>query len=80
MLAGFAKFCVGRNEEAVVLLRRSIEANRNYPLAHFVFAATLAHLGRLEEARTAVQLGLCSIRPSRSHVTVPERRATMRPY
>jgi TolB-like protein/Flp pilus assembly protein TadD len=57
-MAGFAKFCVGKDEEAVVLLRRSIEANRNYPLAHFVFAATLAHLGRLDEARAAVQAGL----------------------
>jgi TolB-like protein len=58
MLAGFAKVCVGKDEEAVVLLRRSIEANRNYPLAHFVFAATLVHLGRLDEARAAVQAGL----------------------
>ena len=42
----------------VVLLRRSIEANRNYPLAHFLFAATLVHLGRLDEARAAMQAGL----------------------
>jgi tetratricopeptide (TPR) repeat protein len=63
MMAGFAKFYVGREEEAVVLLRRSVEANRNHPLAHFAFAAALAHLGRLDEARAAVQAGL-ALNPS----------------
>jgi hypothetical protein len=37
---------------------RSIETNRNYPLAHFCLAAALAHVGRHDEARAATQAGL----------------------
>jgi Flp pilus assembly protein TadD len=57
-IAGTAKFLLGRDEEAVVLFRRSIETNRNNPLAYFCLAAALAHLGRHNEARAAVQAGL----------------------
>src|SRR5215831_6471344 len=35
-----------------------LDANRNYSLAHFHLAATLARLGELSEARAAVQAGL----------------------
>ena len=38
--------------------RRSIEANRNFPLAHFELATALAQLGRQDEARSAVKAGL----------------------
>ena len=55
---GIAKSQLGQWEQAVAWLRRSIEANRNYPLAHFVFGAALAQVGRLEEARSAVKTGL----------------------
>jgi tetratricopeptide (TPR) repeat protein len=58
IVAGGTKLALGRDDEAVVQLRQSIEANRNLPLAHFFLAAALAHLGRLDEARTAVQAGL----------------------
>ena len=58
MFAGLAKFQLGREEEAVVWLRRSIDANRNYPSSHFILAAALAHLGRLPEARSEAQAGL----------------------
>jgi tetratricopeptide (TPR) repeat protein len=58
MYAGFAKLLLGADEEAVARLRRSVEMNRNFPLAHFYLAAALAHLGRLDEARFAVQAGL----------------------
>jgi TolB-like protein/Flp pilus assembly protein TadD len=57
-LAGGAKLVLGRDQEAVPWLRRSIEANRNYPLAHFYLATALVHLDRLEEARASVQTGL----------------------
>ena len=57
-IAGYAKFLVGSDEEAVALLRRSIETNRNNPLVHFQLAAALAHLGQLIEARAATQAGL----------------------
>jgi TolB-like protein/class 3 adenylate cyclase len=56
--AGLAKMVLGADAEAVSWLRRSLEANRNYPLAHFQLAAALALLGSLEEARDAVRAGL----------------------
>jgi TolB-like protein/class 3 adenylate cyclase/Tfp pilus assembly protein PilF len=56
--AGLAKLHLGADAEAVVWLRRCLEANRNYPIAHFLLAAALALLGSLEEARAAVRAGL----------------------
>jgi tetratricopeptide (TPR) repeat protein len=56
--AGHAKLYLGRDEEAVGWYRRSIESNRNFPLAHFFLAAALAQLGRMSEARTATEAGL----------------------
>lgn len=56
--AGVAKLHLGGDEEAVAWLRRSIEANRNFPSAHFHFAAALGQLGRLEEAGQAARAGI----------------------
>jgi TolB-like protein/class 3 adenylate cyclase len=56
--AGFTKMVLGADAEAVAWLRRCLEANRNYPIAHFQLAAALALLGSLEEARAAVRAGL----------------------
>jgi TolB-like protein len=58
MLVGIAKAQVDAYEEAVVWLRRSIDANRNMPYTHFHLAAALALLGRMDEARAAAQAGL----------------------
>ena len=55
---GVAKLQLGADAEAVAWLRRSIEANRNFPLAHFYLAAALALLGALDEARAAAKAGL----------------------
>jgi TolB-like protein/Tfp pilus assembly protein PilF len=55
---GFAKVNLGRDAEAVVWLRRGLDANRNYSNAHFHLAAALARLGELDEARTSVKAGL----------------------
>jgi TolB-like protein len=55
---GFSKLQLNANAEAVTWFRRSIEANRNHPFAHFALAAALAQLGCLDEARAAVQAGL----------------------
>src|SRR5579859_7573214 len=55
---GMARQTLGDDAGAVAWLRRSLEANRNYPLAHFQLAAALAQLGSLEEARAAVKAGL----------------------
>ena len=62
-IVGCAKLWQGADAEAVVWLRRSIEANRNYALAHFQLAAALAYLSELDEARAAVQAGL-ALQPS----------------
>jgi hypothetical protein len=58
LIVGFAKFQLGKDAEAASWLLRSIEANRNYPIAHTSLAAALALLGSLDQARTAAQTGL----------------------
>ena len=58
MFVGVAKLCLSRDEEAVEWLHRSVESNRNIPVAHFHLAAALAQLGRLDEAGAAVAAGL----------------------
>jgi TolB-like protein/class 3 adenylate cyclase len=60
---GIAKNHLGDCEQAVLWCRRAIEANRNYPEAHFHLAAALARLGRLDEARSAARSGL-ALNPS----------------
>jgi tetratricopeptide (TPR) repeat protein len=55
---GLAKLWQGADAEGVVWLRRSLEANRNYPSAHFYLAAALALVGELDGARTTAQAGL----------------------
>jgi TolB-like protein len=58
LFVGIAKAQLGADAEAVNWLRRSIEANRNFPLAHFHLAEALALLGQLDDARAAAQAGL----------------------
>jgi TolB-like protein/Flp pilus assembly protein TadD len=55
---GLAKAQLGADAEAVVWLRRSLDANRNYSVTYFDLAATLARVGKLAEARAAVNAGL----------------------
>jgi TolB-like protein/class 3 adenylate cyclase len=55
--AGAAKRHLGLWEEAIACFRRSIESNRNFPLAHFELATALTQLGRQDEARSAVKAG-----------------------
>jgi TolB-like protein/Tfp pilus assembly protein PilF len=63
MYGGLAAFLLGADAEAIDWLRRSLEANRNYPLAQFFLAAALAQVGGLGEARASVQRGL-ALNPS----------------
>jgi len=58
MFAGLAKLYLGKEEETVAWMRRSIEANRSFPSSHFILAAALARLGRLPEARSEARAGL----------------------
>ena len=53
-----AKIQLGADAEAVDWLRRSIEANRNFPLTHFQLAGALSLVGALDEARAAAKAGL----------------------
>ncbi|MCP1768360.1 Flp pilus assembly protein TadD [Bradyrhizobium sp. JR7.2] len=55
---GVAKLQLGSDVEAVSWLRRSTEANRNFPLAHVLLAAALSLTGALDEARAAARSGL----------------------
>jgi TolB-like protein len=57
-MVGLAKLHLGSYEQAVAWFRRSKEANRNYGSAYFNLAASLAQLGRLDEANSAVKAGL----------------------
>jgi tetratricopeptide (TPR) repeat protein len=58
MYAGVAKLWRGADGEAVAWLRRSVEANRSFPLAHFYLAAALAYLGEPGEASAAARAGV----------------------
>ena len=55
---GDAKLVLGDDKEAVVWYRRSIEANRNYPIARFHCAAALALSGQVEASRVESRAGL----------------------
>jgi tetratricopeptide (TPR) repeat protein len=73
---GSAKICLGKDEEAVAWLRRSIERNRNQP-GHFFLAAAQAL--RMSEAQAAAKVGLALNRPSPSAAFRRAQSATIRP-
>jgi tetratricopeptide (TPR) repeat protein len=58
LIVGLAKFQLNADAEAATWMRRSIEANRNQPIGHFLLAAVFARLGMPGEARAAAQAGL----------------------
>jgi TolB-like protein len=57
-LVGISKLQILADVEALGWFRRSIELNRNYPLAHFWLAAALALLGSLGQASDSAKAGL----------------------
>ncbi len=57
-IIGAAKLQLGADTDAVTWIERSLQVNRNYPVAHFHLAAAFALLGRLTEARAAAGDGL----------------------
>jgi TolB-like protein/class 3 adenylate cyclase len=61
LFAAFAKLCLGRDEEAVAWLNRSVELSPSIPQAHFLLAAAFARLDRLEDAREAARQAWSSI-------------------
>jgi tetratricopeptide (TPR) repeat protein len=58
LYVGYAKVQLDADTEAVTWFRRSVEANRNLPSAHFGLAAALALLGSLDQAKAAATAGL----------------------
>src|ERR1700694_1657521 len=58
VFVGLAKAQLGADAEAVSWMRRGLDVNRNYSVTHFDLAAALARLGKLDEARAAVNAGL----------------------
>ena len=73
MFVGGAKLHLGADAEALTWFRRGLKANPNNSIAHFHYAAALAYLGRLNEARAATQAGLAldpafTLRRSRANV------------
>jgi TolB-like protein/class 3 adenylate cyclase len=58
LCAGAAKLFLGRDEEAAAWLRRSVEANPNSSLVHFLLASACARLDQMADARAATQTGL----------------------
>ena len=59
MVVGMAKLMLTNADlEALDWLRRSIEANPNFALAHFHLAGALAMMGDLKEARSIAEAGL----------------------
>jgi tetratricopeptide (TPR) repeat protein len=78
MYPGVAKLWHGADAEAVAWLRRSVEANRNFPIAHFYLAAALAHLGELVRQTLQHERALSFIRVSRSAAIARARLATIR--
>jgi TolB-like protein len=69
--AGAAKRHLGLWEEAIACFRRSIESNRNFPLAHFELATALAQLGRQDEPVPRSRQVWRSTRPSPSPAPAP---------
>ena len=55
---GRAKAYLGQFGEAAPWLRKSIDANRNWPWGFFFLAACLAHMDRIDDARREVKAGL----------------------
>jgi tetratricopeptide (TPR) repeat protein len=62
-MIGIAKLGLNEDVEALSMFRRSVEANRNYPIAHFLLGVALALLGSVDQARAAAKAGL-AINPS----------------
>ena len=74
MLGGLANLCLGDDQAAVAWLRRSIEANRNFPLPQFLLASALAQLAQQSAADAATKAGLAldpafTIRRARNMLT-----------
>jgi TolB-like protein len=55
---GVAKLQLNANTEGIAWLRKSLDANRNFSVGHFILAGALMRIAELEQAQAAVQAGL----------------------
>ena len=68
---GLAHFVARRFEEAARWARRCIRNRSDWPYAHGILAASCAHLGRVEEARNAVEETI-RLQPEVSLADIPQ--------
>ena len=66
---GVAHFLSGRYEEAIVWEKKSLRSRPGQPGAYRVLAASYGHLGRIEEARAALD-AMCELAPDFSVETL----------
>jgi TolB-like protein len=55
---GLAKLQLNADTEGIAWLRKSLEANRNFSVGHFILAGALVRIAELEQAQATVQAGL----------------------
>ena len=67
---GLAKAQLGADAEAVVWMRRGLDANRNYSVTHFDLAAVLARLGKAGRSAGRGECGACA-RSTLHHTPLP---------
>jgi TolB-like protein/Tfp pilus assembly protein PilF len=68
-VAATAHFAAARYEEAVELARQSLQRKPDYPWPLDILAASLVHLGRVDEARSTVE-GMLRTTPDHSIATL----------
>jgi tetratricopeptide (TPR) repeat protein len=71
-----AHFSAGRFEEAALWARRSIELEKDFIYSHLFLAASYAHLGEIEKARSAMEAAL-AVWPGRT-IAMEEADEAMR--
>jgi Flp pilus assembly protein TadD len=77
-IVGTAKLFIGNDDEAITQLRRAIELNRNYSIAHLHLAAHWHILTGSMERDPRFRRDLPSLQHSPCVASTPERSATIR--
>jgi DNA-binding winged helix-turn-helix (wHTH) protein/Flp pilus assembly protein TadD len=76
--AGWANMLMGRAEDAIPWLQKSIAITSASGRTHMLLAAAYQQLGRTEEARVAMQKGM-ELRPGSTYVNVPTPKKNSSP-
>ncbi len=78
-VVGMAHFFDGQLDQAIEWLRNSVKEQPQFPTSFSYLAASLAHAGRLDEARIALGQRL-EFEPSLTASTYRKRASTLRPH